>query len=385
MARPGHQWDSVVDMSILSAEGIEFLISGEEKVPISSLNQHTICLYFSANWCRPCKTFTPQLAQLYKTLRSIGRKLDIIFVSFDRDEDSFKEHYKCMPWLAVPFNLNIRRRLCDMFQVNCIPSLIPLGSNGGSVEEDVVGLIEDYGIDAFPFTRERTEELQALDNAKRLRGSLEDLLVYGQRDYVIAADGEKVQVSELFGKTVGLFFGAHWCPPSRVFTTQLAEAYNELNIIQNRRFEIVFVSTDRDQDEFDINISSMPWLAIPYEDKARQVLSRIFSVKGIPALIILGPDGKTLSTNARAMISSYGAKAFPFTESRATEVEEALKNEGDRLPQQVNDPKHEHQLKLDTAKAYLCDSCNRQGRFWVFTCDECDFDLHPTCIEENIK
>ncbi|PIA43982.1 hypothetical protein AQUCO_01800209v1 [Aquilegia coerulea] len=386
MAGPANSCDSLqgdANLSVLSSEGIEFLISGEGKVPLSSLNQQTICLYFSADWCRPCKTFTPQLVQLYNTLRSTRKELQIIFVSFDRDESSFLEHFKCMPWLAVPFNVNTQRHLCNTYHVNCIPSLIPLGSNGRSVEEDAVALIEDYGIDAFPFTRERKEELKSFDNTKRNGGNIEDLLVYGQRDYVIAADGEKTLVSELIGKTIGLFFGAHWCPPSRAFAIQLAEVYNELKINQNKGFEIVFVSTDRDQEEFDLNISTMTWLAIPYQDKARQDLSRIFDIKGIPALVIIGPDGKTLSTNGRAMITSYGAKAFPFTASRATEVEAALKMEGDALPQQVKDPKHGHLLKLDMAKAYVCDSCRRQGRFWVYTCDQCDFDLHPECIEEK--
>ncbi|KAF5204562.1 Nucleoredoxin [Thalictrum thalictroides] len=184
-----------------------------------------------------------------------------------------------MPWLAVPFNVNTQRRLCNTYHVNCIPSLIPLlGSNGRSVEENAVGLIEDYGIDAFPFTKERKEELKSFDNTKRNGGNIEDLLVYGQRDFVIAADGEKTLVSELIGKTIGLLFGAHWCPPSRAFAIQLAEVYNELKIIQNKHFDIVFVSTDRDQEEFDLNISSMPWLAIPYQDKARQDLSNKVSI-----------------------------------------------------------------------------------------------------------
>lgn len=371
--------------SVLSSQGIEFLISSEEaKAPLSSIRGQTICLYFSANWCRPCKIFTPQLVHLYNTLNSTGKKLEIIFVSFDRDENGFREHFKCMPWLAVPFNVGIRRRLCELYHANCIPSLIPLNLNGGLIEEDAVALIEDYGMDAFPFTRERKQELKAMDNEKRLGGNVQELLVYGNRDYVIASDGRKALVSELIGKTIGLFFGAHWCPPSRVFNAQLAEVYNELKLIQNKNFEIIYVSTDRNEEEFNLNISTMQWQAIPYQDnKARQDLTRIFNIKGIPAFVILGPDGKVLTINGRAMITSYGAKAFPFTAIRTAELEASLRTEGDELPQQVKDKKHEHLLKLDMAKAYVCDSCKRQGRFWVYTCDECDFDLHPTCTEET--
>ena len=33
-----------------------------------------------------------------------GKKIEIIFVSSDSDEDEFKEYYEDMPWTAVPFS-----------------------------------------------------------------------------------------------------------------------------------------------------------------------------------------------------------------------------------------------------------------------------------------
>lgn len=193
----------------------------------------------------------------------------------------------------------------------------------------------------------------------------------------------QILVSELLGKTIGLYFGAHWCPPARNFTKQLVESYTELVTILNQPFEVIFISTDRDQDEFICSLSTMPWPAIPYEDKTRQDLKRIFDIKGIPTLILIGPDGKTISNNGRAVISMYGAMAFPFTEPRIAGIEASLRKEGDRLPRKVQDPKHVHELKLDMAKAYVCDACKKQGRFWTFSCDVCDYDLHPRCVEET--
>ena len=192
----------------------------------------------------------------------------------------------------------------------------------------------------------------------------------------------QVPVSELAGKTVGLYFCAHWSPPCRAFTVQLTDAYNDLNDAENHCFEIVLVSTDRDLKEFNVNKSSMPWPAIPYEDRTRHDLCRIFEIKGIPALVLIGPDGKVISMNGKFMVSSYGAEAFPFTEARISDLEVALRKEGEALPQQVEDVKHEHVLKLDMAKAYVCDSCKRKGKFWAFSCDVCDYDLHPSCVEK---
>ena len=159
--------------------------------------------------------------------------------------------------------------------------------------------------------------------------------------------------------------------------------YNELKILRPGSFEVIFISIDRNKEEFQASLRAMPWLAIPYSDTARQELTRIFAVKGIPTLLILGMDGKVLKTDGRTAISAYGATAFPFTESRVSEVDEALRKEGDKLPHQVNDPRHSHELELDMAKAYVCDECLQEGRHWVFSCKQCNFDLHPSCVEES--
>ncbi|XP_040995682.1 probable nucleoredoxin 3 [Juglans microcarpa x Juglans regia] len=372
------------NVTILAAEGVQFLLSGEEKVPLSSCDGKTACLFFSANWCRTCKTFIPKLVQIYDMLSTRCEKMEIVFVSFDHNENQFEEHFKCMPWLAAPFDVNLSRRLSKRYHVKHLPSLIALNSDETSIEEDLVGLIEDYGAEAFPFTRSRREELKAADTAKLEGGKLVDLLAHKGRSHLIAMDGRKVVVSELVGKTIGIYFGAHWCPPCHTFTAQLLEVYNELTTSEEeQRFEIIFVSTDRDLEEFGMSLKSMPWLAIPYSDKTRHDLCRIFDIKGIPSLVMIGPEGKPISTNGKGIISLYGAKAFPFTESKLRDLEAALRKEGDALPRQVNDIKHEHLLKLDMAKEYLCDSCKKRGRFWAFSCDVCDYDLHPCCMEET--
>lgn len=97
-----------------------------------------------------------------------------------------------MPWLAVPFDANLHRRLIDRYQVDRIPSLVPLCSDGITVEEDLIGYIEDYGADAFPFTRRRREELKAIDKRKRDKTNLEELLIHDGRNFLISGDDRKV-------------------------------------------------------------------------------------------------------------------------------------------------------------------------------------------------
>ncbi|CAF4423383.1 unnamed protein product, partial [Rotaria sp. Silwood2] len=59
---------------------------------------------FSAHWCPPCRAFTPKLAELYKEAQTTSSSFRVVFVSCDRDEESFNAYRAEMPWSAVPFN-----------------------------------------------------------------------------------------------------------------------------------------------------------------------------------------------------------------------------------------------------------------------------------------
>ncbi len=53
-----------------------------------------------------CRAFTPQLATWYEKFKKTanGDKLEIIFVSSDRNLQAFDEYYAEMPWLALPYD-----------------------------------------------------------------------------------------------------------------------------------------------------------------------------------------------------------------------------------------------------------------------------------------
>merc|ERR1712187_533177 len=69
---------------------------------LSKTGGKPIGLYFSAHWCPPCRGFTPKLAEWYEA--GLKDKMEIIFVSSDRDEASFNDYVKEMPWMALPFD-----------------------------------------------------------------------------------------------------------------------------------------------------------------------------------------------------------------------------------------------------------------------------------------
>ena len=82
---------------------------------ISSKNE-VIGIYFSAHWCGPCRSFTPKFKQRYTNWIEKGKTLKVIFVSLDKNRESFDEYYRSMhdEWFAIPFNQNDRRKDINM-------------------------------------------------------------------------------------------------------------------------------------------------------------------------------------------------------------------------------------------------------------------------------
>lgn len=130
----------------------------------------------------------------------------------------------------------------------------------------------------------------------------------------------QVPVSDLVGKHILIYFSAHWCPPCRGFTPKLVEVYHEIKAKESG-FEVIFASSDSDQASFDEYYSSMPWLALPFGDERKSSLSRKFKVQGIPSLVAIGPNGRTVTTETRSLIMKHGANAFPFTDDHIARVE----------------------------------------------------------------
>jgi nucleoredoxin len=200
-----------------------------------------------------------------------------------------------------------------------------------------------------------------------------------ERDYLLRNNGDQIPVADLVGKRVCVYFSAHWCPPCRAFTPKLAEAYNAIKA-KDKAFEVIFISSDRDESSFEEYFSTMPWLALPFGDKRKESLSRIFKVRGIPMLVALGPTGQTVTTAARDLVMSHGADAYPFTQERLKEIEQGYEEMAKGWPEKVKHDLHiEHELELARCQIYACDGCDESGKVWSYKCEECDFDLHPKC------
>lgn len=370
--------------SLLVSGTQDYVISSDgNKIPVDNLEGNMVGLYFCVGSYDACVEFTPKLVNFYNKLKENGEKFEVVLIYLDmRDEDGFREELSKMPWLALPSTNKNIEKLPRYFELSSIPCLVIIGPDGRTQNSDVVELIQEHGIAAYPFTPEKLAELAEIEKAKLESQTLESILVSGEKDYVTDKSGSKVPVSQLVGKHVLFYFSAHWCPPCRGFTPNLVKTYHEFKA-KGYAVEVVFVSSDKNQSSFDEYYSEMPWLALPFGDERKAFLSRKFKVKGIPCLVAIGPQGKTITTETRHLIEAHGADAFPFTEDHINDLKQKLEDIAKGWPERIKHELHEHELVKVRRRGYRCNGCRSAGQGWSFWCEECDFDLDPKCALKN--
>ncbi|GKC94494.1 probable nucleoredoxin 2 [Tanacetum coccineum] len=340
--------------------------------------------------------------EVYKQIKEKeGKEFEIIFVSSDEDLNAFNNYYESyMPWLAIPFSdLETKKALNKRFDVEGIPCLIILQPDDDTfVLHDGVELIYRYGVEAYPFTNERLDELLNQEKEIHDQQTLLKLLTNHDRDFLLAHSASKeVPVSSLVGKTIGLYFSAHWCLPSHKFTPKLISIYKKIKqkLMQQdvngeqKNFEIIYVSTDHNEQEFDSSFTEMPWLALPFGDSTSKKLTKYFDIRGIPTLIILGPDGKTVTKNGRSLINLYEEDAYPFTEARVELLEKQMDEDAKNLPSVKLHSGHRHELTLvsqgNGGGPFICCDCDEQGLGWAYQCIDCGYEVHTKCVRPVVQ
>lgn len=98
-------------------------------------------------------------------------------------------------------------------------------------------------------------------------------------------------------------------------------------------FEVVFVSSDRDQASYDEYFGGMPWLSLPFDDKDRKgKLSSKMKVQGIPTLVLVdAATGEAFDKKGREVVmrDPEGAE-FPWAPPTMQELlgDEFLASDG---------------------------------------------------------
>jgi nucleoredoxin len=154
---------------------------------------------------------------------------------------------------------------------------------------------------------------------------------------LITPSNDTISLSEAFEgvEAIGLYFSAHWCGPCRGFTPKLIQFYNEKNA-DGKKFEIVFMSSDRDKKSFDEYRSSMPWPALNIFEggnaELKTTLATRFNAKSIPTLAIFSPDGEFITDKGRGGVTTF-PQMFPWKPRTFWEILEGdlRNNAGDTI------------------------------------------------------
>ncbi|POO03099.1 Thioredoxin-like fold containing protein, partial [Trema orientale] len=318
---------------VLTFRSRNYLVSNNgNKVPISELEGKTVALYF---W--PRDEFTPTLIDVYNKLKAKGEKFEVVSISWyteQDEEEQFNQEFEMMPWL---------------------------GPDGKILKSNAIKLIDNYGVEGYPFTPERLVEIE---KARRESQTLESLLV---------------PVSKLVGKTILVYFISPWSEVCTRFTPKLIDTYHDIKA-KNNAFEVTFVVLSGDLDTFDKLISSVPWLALPLGDPREKPLRYRLKIKST-GFVVIGPSGQTITREPRELINVYGANAYPFTEEHLQHLKEQMDETAKGWPKKLKHGLHaEHEFSLTCHESvYGCNACLETGIGWYFQCEQCYFGLHPKC------
>jgi len=124
-----------------------------------------------------------------------------------------------------------------------------------------------------------------------------------------AVDGRAVDLSKLRGKVVLIDFWATWCPPCRGEVPNVVAAYQKYH---SQGFAIMGVSLDSDKDAL-LSFTKENGMVWPqyFDGKGwDNDISKGFGIDSIPAMWLVGKDGKVITTNARDDLAGQVAAAL---------------------------------------------------------------------------
>ena len=130
---------------------------------------------------------------------------------------------------------------------------------------------------------------------------------------------------------IGVYFAAHNGTDSTEFTPQLVKSYAKMHEIMQkkqdyRHWEIVYVSSDRSEEEYDEIMAEMPWKALRFDDPRTETLQEMFDVDSYPTLAIIeAKTGEIVSMDVGEKLKQDpNANDFPWRDEAKQESDDKI-------------------------------------------------------------
>jgi len=100
-----------------------------------------IGLYLSAQWCAPCRQFTPKLVAYYNKVAPAHPEFEILFVSKDQSASAMERYMRNdqMPWAALNFDKVAGNDALTKYFGDSIPCLVIVDENGKVISDTYAG------------------------------------------------------------------------------------------------------------------------------------------------------------------------------------------------------------------------------------------------------
>ena len=133
---------------------------------------------------------------------------------------------------------------------------------------------------------------------------------------LVDPQGRPVVLEEVLGngKYVGIYVGAEWASACAPFVAALKRVYDRVNErTMLPTLEVVYVSADKDQEQFDAYMRTAPWLAVPFSElKLRKKVMTAYRAATLPKFILLSPSGKVLTDDEKWFVADPIGAKFPW-------------------------------------------------------------------------
>uniref|UniRef100_A0A3P9JB89 Thioredoxin domain-containing protein n=1 Tax=Oryzias latipes TaxID=8090 RepID=A0A3P9JB89_ORYLA len=120
----------------------------------AALSNKIVGLYFSAEWCPPCRGFTPVLSDFYTELVQESNPpapFEIVFISSDRSNESMMGYFqkKHGDWLVLPWDPETKKKFSQRYNISGIPTLVIVKGNGDVITKDGRADVQSKGPACF--------------------------------------------------------------------------------------------------------------------------------------------------------------------------------------------------------------------------------------------